>query len=87
MAQLQLDRADPGVPVAGPVAVAVGHPPVWGPLAVLGTDLGGHLDLHQRLGQGADPFPQEVHVGAVGLAQQLVQFHLGHDHRAPPRAC
>jgi hypothetical protein len=33
------------------------------------------------LGQGADSFAQEVHRGAVGLAQQLIQLHLGHDHR------
>jgi hypothetical protein len=83
----QLDRADPGVPVARPIAVALGHPPLGRPLAALGADLGGDLDFHQRLGKGADPFAQEVHVGAVGLAQQLIQLHLGHDHRAPPRAC
>ena len=36
---LQVDRADPGIPVPGPVAVAVGGP-LWGALAVLGADLG-----------------------------------------------
>jgi hypothetical protein len=55
-----------------------------GPLAAFGADLGGGLELHQRLRQGADALTEEVHVGAVGLAQQLVQLHLGHDHRAPP---
>ena len=87
LGDLQLDRADPGVPVAGPVAVAVRHPPLGRPLAVLSADLSGDLELHQRLGEGADTFAQEVDVGAVGLAQQLIQLHLGHDHRAPPRAC
>ena len=81
---LKLDGADPGVPVPGPVAVAVGHP-LRGALAVLGADLGRDLDLHQRLGERAHALAQEVDIGAVGLAQQLVQLHLGHDHRAPPR--
>jgi hypothetical protein len=87
LGNLQLDRADPGVPLSGPIAVAVRHPPLGRPLAALGADLRGDLDFHQRLGERADPFAQEVHVRAVGLAQQLVQLHLGHDHRAPPRAC
>jgi hypothetical protein len=79
---LQLDGAHPGVPLAGPVAIALGDAPLRGALATLGPDLGGDLDLHQRLGERADPFPQEVHIGCVGLAQQLIQLHLGHDHRA-----
>jgi hypothetical protein len=81
---LKLHRADPGVPVPGPVAVAVGHP-LRGALTVLSADLGRDLDLHERLGEGADSLAQEVDIGVLGLAQQLIQLHLGHDHRAPPR--
>ena len=80
----QLDRPDPGVPVPWPIPIAVGHP-LGAALAVLGADLGRHLDLHQRLGKGAHALAQEVDVSPVGLAQQLIQLHLGHDHRAPPR--
>jgi hypothetical protein len=81
---LKLDGADPGVPVPGPVAVAVGHP-LGGALTVLSPDLGRDLDLHERLGEGAHALAQEVDIGTLGLAQQLIQLHLGHDHRAPPR--
>jgi hypothetical protein len=81
---LQPNRADPGVPVPGPIPVAVRHP-LRGALTVLRADLGRDLDLHECLGERADPLTQEVDIGALGLAQQLVQLHLGHDHRAPPR--
>jgi hypothetical protein len=50
-------------------------------LAVLGADLGGDLEVHQRLGEHAHAFAQEVGIAALGLAQQLQQLHLGGDHR------
>ena len=58
--------------------------PGWGALAVLGTDLGADLGVHQRLGEHPHPFTQEVDIAAVGLAQQLHQFHGGHGHRGSP---
>jgi hypothetical protein len=45
----QLQAADPGVPLAGSVAVAVGGP-FQAALAELGTDLGADLGLHQLVG-------------------------------------
>jgi hypothetical protein len=80
---LQVDRADPSVPIPGPVAVAVGGP-LRGALAVLGADLGAHLRVHQRLGEHPHALAQEVDIGAVGLAQQLQQIHGGHGHRDSP---
>jgi hypothetical protein len=58
--------------------------PVRDTLAVLGTDLGADLGIHQRLSQHPHPFTQEVDIGAVGLAQQLQQLHLGHGHHVAP---
>ena len=80
---LQVDRADPSVPIPGPVAVAVGGP-LRVALAVLGTDLGADLGIHQRLSEHPHPFAREVDIGAVGLAQQLHQLHGGHGHRGSP---
>jgi hypothetical protein len=80
---LQVDRADPSVPIPGPVAVAVGGS-FRGALAVLGADLGAHLGVHQRLGEHPHALAQEVDIAAVGLAQQLQQFHGGHGHRDSP---
>jgi hypothetical protein len=51
---------------------------------VLGTDLSADLGVHQRLGEHPHPFAQEVDIAAVGLAQQLHQFHGGHGHRGSP---
>jgi hypothetical protein len=51
---------------------------------VLGADLDADLGVHQRLGEHPHPFAQEVDIGAVGLAQQLFQFHGGHGHRGSP---
>jgi hypothetical protein len=53
-------------------------------LAVLGADLGAHLGVHQRLGEHPHTLAQEVDIGAVGLAQQLQQLHLGHGHHVAP---
>jgi hypothetical protein len=51
---------------------------------VFGADLGADLGVHQRLGQHPHALAQEVDIAAVGLAQQLHQFHGGHGHRDSP---
>jgi hypothetical protein len=52
---LELDRADPGVPPTRPVPVAVGNP-LRAPLVGRGADLSGDLRLHHRLGEHPDTF-------------------------------
>jgi hypothetical protein len=51
---------------------------------VLGADLGADLGIHQRLGEHPHALAQEVDIGAVGLARQLQQLHLGHGHQVAP---
>jgi hypothetical protein len=74
----QLDRADPGVPLARPVAVAVGGP-LQAALAELGADLGTDVGLHQLVGHPGHRLAQ--HVGVL-IAQQLVG-ELGSGHPGP----
>jgi hypothetical protein len=81
--ELQLDGADPRVPIPGPVAVAVGGP-LRAALAVLSAELGAHLGIHQRLGKHPHALAQEVDIAAVRLAQQLQQLQGGHGHRDRP---
>ena len=55
----QLDRADPRVPVARPVAVAVGGP-LQAALVELGADLGADVGLHQLACHPGHAFQQHV---------------------------
>lgn len=72
---LQLERPDPGVPLAIPVAIALAGA-FGGPLVLAGAHVLAHLQLHQRLGHHPDPFPQEITVPIqLGLAQQLLECH------------
>ena len=59
LGNMQLHGADPGVPGAVAVAIAVGDP-LWAAFAVLSADLGGNLGVLPS----TDPqcFPQKVHV-------------------------
>jgi hypothetical protein len=58
---IELGGADPGIPGAVAVAVAVGDP-LWAAFAVLGADLGGNLSVHDAVHQDPQGFPQKVHV-------------------------
>jgi site-specific DNA recombinase len=70
----QLDRPHPRVPLplAVPVALA---PPLGAALVPLRAQVLAHLQLHQRLRQHPHPFPQEVAVLQLRLAQQVLQCH------------
>src|SRR5438105_4660064 len=61
LGDLELDGADPGVPAAGPVAVAVGGA-LRAPLVVSGPDLPGDLGLHHQLSQHLHAFTKCVDV-------------------------
>src|SRR5918994_148174 len=77
----QLDRADPGVPAAGAVAVAVGDP-LRAPFVGGGTDLRGDLGLHHRSGEHPDTFTQRVDVVLLEqLADERRDVHPGGGHR------
>src|SRR4029079_13818176 len=81
---LQVDRADPGVPL--PLAIAIALPgPLRGPLVPLGPELGAHFRIHQRLAQHAHPFAQEIHILIhPDLAQGSQQVDtLPRGHRVP----
>jgi hypothetical protein len=69
----QLHAARAGVPPPVAVPVAVRGPPVGVAFAVCSADLGGHVRVHQRLRQHADPFAEEVDVRlvVVDLADEL----------------
>jgi hypothetical protein len=74
----QLDRADPGVPVAGPIAIAVGDS-LQAALTQLGADLCADLGLHQLLSHPGHALQQ--HIGVL-LAHELVG-QLGSGHPGP----
>jgi hypothetical protein len=74
----ELQLTDPGVPDAGSVAVAMGHP-LRGPFAELGADLRGDLGFHQLGGHPRRAVAQ--HVGVL-VNQQLVG-ELGGGHPGP----
>ena len=74
----QLDAADPGVPLAGPVAVAVGHP-VGRALTQLGPDLSADVGLHELGGHPGHRLAQHVSV----LARQQLVGKLGSGHPGP----
>ena len=61
LGNVQLHGADPGIPGAVAVAVAVGDP-LWAAFAVLSADLGGNLSVHDAVHQDPQGFPQQVHV-------------------------
>ena len=61
LGNVQRHGADPGVPGAVAVAVAVGDP-LRAAFAVLGADLGGNLGVHDAVHQDPQGFPQKVHV-------------------------
>jgi hypothetical protein len=56
----QLDLADPGLPLPGPIPVAVREPVIRRHLAELGTDLRRDLRLHQLPGDQNDRLPHEI---------------------------
>jgi hypothetical protein len=71
LGDLQLDRADPGVPFPVPVAVALSGAAL-GPLVRRGPHELGDLGVHQLLRQKPDAVTQELGVGAlVGLVEEL----------------
>jgi len=74
----QLDGADPGVPVAGAVAVAVGNP-VGAAFAVVGAGKGAGLGFHQLVGHPGNALAQ--HVGVL-VGHELVS-KLGSGHPWP----
>jgi hypothetical protein len=55
LGDLELDGADPGIPRAGAVTVAVGGA-VLGAFVGAGADLGADLDIHDHLTQRLDAF-------------------------------
>ena len=73
----QLDRAGAGLPVALPVAVALGQP-LRVLLAIGRPGQAADLHLHQPLGGKADHLPQQIGVG--GLLYERAQVHdlVGH---------
>jgi hypothetical protein len=71
----QLDRADPGIPLARAVAVALGEP-VGAALAELGADLGGDLGLHQLLGHPGHALAD--HVGVLVGHELVGKLGSGH---------
>jgi hypothetical protein len=83
---LQLDLAGPGVPASRPVPVAMRRAVLRPPLAQLGTDQLGHLDLHQLPRDGPDRLAN--HVGVLieqHLPDDLLDRHpVGTGHAAPP---
>jgi hypothetical protein len=69
--QRQLDRADPGVPLPGPVAVA-GVDPLLAAGAVLGATSRVRLGAHQRLHEHPEQLAQQVRLGLLKvLVDQL----------------
>jgi hypothetical protein len=78
---LQVDRADPGVPAPLAVAVALGQAALRDPFTVGRPDLGRHLGVHDQLGEHRESLTQEVEVAVTGsLAQQFEGGHpvVGH---------
>jgi hypothetical protein len=71
----QLDRADPGVPLAGAVAIAVGGP-LQAALAELGADLGADVGLHQLTCHPGHAGQQ--HVGVLVLEELVGKLGSGH---------
>ncbi len=60
LGDLQLDRARPGLPLPGPVAVAMRQPVIRAALAQLGTDQLGNLALHQLAAHGLQRRPHQI---------------------------
>jgi hypothetical protein len=71
----QLDRADPGAPLARAVAVAVGGP-LWRALAELGADLGADVGLHELACHPGNALQQ--HIGVLVLEQLVGKLGSGH---------
>jgi hypothetical protein len=71
----QLDRADPGVPLAGAVAVAVGGP-LQAALAELGADLVADLGVHELAGHPGHAGQQ--HVGVLVMEELVGKLGSGH---------
>src|SRR5439155_8134679 len=83
----ELDRADPRVPIALPIAVAPVDP-LRRTLAVRRAAERFRLRAHQRLGEVLHHRPQQIRVSLLELlAQPTRDVHRVLDHRAPPRAC
>jgi len=84
---LELDRADPGVP--GPRAVAVAIGGAFGAALVGGgTDLAGDLGLHHSLRKHPDAFTQQIHVVPVEkLADERRDVHPWGGHRPSSSDC
>jgi hypothetical protein len=81
----EVDRADPRVPPAGPIAVAaVGA--VLAALAVGGIAGDVHVSTHERLGHLLHDVAQQVRLGVFQLlAKPGRKVHRGTDHRLPPQ--
>ena len=81
----ELDRPDPGVPVALAVAVAAVDPPRRA-LPIAGAAERLRLRSHQRLGEVLDHRPQQIRARLLELlAKPAPNVHHVLDHRVPPR--
>jgi hypothetical protein len=80
----QLDAAHPGIPVAGPVAVAV-RGPLQAALAELGADLGADLGLHQLACHPGHALAQ--HIGVLVLEELVGKLGSGHPGPLGHRVC
>jgi len=84
LGNVELDGADPSVPLPVSVAVAIGGP-AGCTLVRLGADQLGHLGLHQLLRQQPHAIAQEVRVRALlRLVEQVQQCHPEIRHRCGP---
>jgi hypothetical protein len=83
----ELDRADPRVPVALPVAVAAVDP-LRRALTVTSAAHGLRVGAHQSFRELLDHRPQQIRARLLKLlAQPARDVHRVLDHRPPPRAC
>ncbi len=84
---LELDRADPGVPRPGAVAVAVGDAGT-GAFVGSGADLRAHLGVHHHLGEHPNAITQQIHVVFFEqLADERRDVHPGGGHRPSSSDC
>jgi hypothetical protein len=84
LGDLQLQGADPGVPLPVSIAVAVGRP-TRRALVRLGADQVGHLGVHQLLRQQLNAVAKKVRIRALlRLDEQVQQCHPETRHRCGP---